>query len=607
MSNEVNSTQTKWLVGLALALFGFIVLFELRQRSDPPAPTAGQLVPGLRAATVTRLEFTRSNLTFRAEQVNGRWQLGAPLVYPANSLLLKTFLDVCARLQPQLVIPAAQVKSAADFGLQPPQATFFFHQGGKIIELRIGARTPVNNQLYVQVAGTGHVSVTDANLLEFLPRTADDWRDRALISLAGVKFDRLRVRTGTRELMLQREATNQLWRITLPTPPKRANTPRIEQLLGELQQWPVKQFVSDDPRADLEAFGLLTPESELAFGQGANDALVVQFGRSPTNRPELVYARSLATTNVMLVPHDLLDQLRADYWNFSEHRLLDALPEDAVNTLTIQGRDTFTLRWQTNSATNFVWVADDPLRTIMDPQLMQGFLANLVTLEAVELAKEVVTDFTPYGLAPSARSISLSKTFTNAAGLLTNTLVARLDFGSGPIDRVFARRQDESSVYVMPRGDVERLAWSLHELQDRTVWNFTSNQVAAVTVEFDGRTRRLTRAANGRWTDGAEPADDLKNLALEETMFRLGRLRAEQWTYLGRDKLPIYGISDQSHRVTVELPGPPARTNVVSFGITPTRRNPYAAVTDPRSGLPLVFEFPRSLYLDYVLQYLGRQ
>ncbi len=603
----MNSSQTKWLVGLALALLTFIVVFELRQQGGPPpSPATGQLVPGLRAATVTRVEFTRSNQTFRADYVANQWRLTAPLAYPANALLLRTFLDVCARLRPQLLIPTAQSKSPAEFGLQPPQATFIFHQGGSRIELRIGSRTPVNNQLYVQVAGADQVAVTDANLLEFLPRTPDDWRDRSLISLTGVKFDRLRVRTGTRDLLLERETTNQLWRITLPTPPKRANTPRIERLVADLQQWPVKEFVSDDPRADLETFGLLTPESELAFAQGTNDALVVQFGRSPTNQPEFVYARSLATTNIMLVPHDLLDQLRADYWNFSEHRLLDALPADAVNTLTVQGRETFSLRQMTNAATNLVWIADDPAKTTMDPELMQGFLASLVTLEAVELAKEVVTDFAPYGLATPARSISLSRSFTNAGGLLTNVLVARLDFGTGPVDRVFARRQDENSVYVVPRGDVDRLAWSLHEIQDRTVWNFTSNQVTAVTVEFDGRTRRLTRSANGRWLEGAEAADDLRNLAMEETMFRLGRLRAERWTYLGVDRLPIYGVSDQSHRVAIELAGTPAKTNSIIFGISPARRNPYAAITDPRSGQPLVFEFPRLLYLDYVMPYLGR-
>ncbi len=603
----MNTSQTKWLVGLALALFALIVVTEVRRPSGPAKSAAEEsLVPQLRPASVTRVEFTRSNLTFRAERSAGQWRLTAPLAYPAHDLALNALLDVCSRLRPQLVIGAPQAKSPTDFGLAPPQATVLFLQGGAPVELRIGSRTPVNNQLYVQVAGTSHIAVTDAKLLDLLPKTADDWRDRRLLSLAGVKFDRLRVRTGTRDLVMQREAAGQAWRITQPAPDKRGNATLLEQLLRDLQQWPVQRFITDDPRADLEPFGLQAPEAELAFAAGTNDVLVVQFGRSPTNAPDLVFARTPATTNVVLVPRDRLEALRAPVWEFTEHRLLDPLPADAVDTIEVVGKESFTLRLQTNAATNLVWVADDPLRTHTDPRLMSNFLANLVTLEAVELAKDVVTDFASYGLAPAVRSLSLLKSGTNAVGAATNRLVARLDFGERRgVDAVFARRQDESSVYVVPLGDVERLAWALFRIQDRVVWNFTSNQVAAVTVEFDGRGRRLTRAPNGRWLEGAEPVDELRNIALEETCFRLGQLRAEQWTDLGASRLPVLGISDTSHRLSIELTGPPARTNTVTFGFVPRGRNAWAAIADPRTGLPLVFEFPRSLYYDYVVQYLG--
>lgn len=592
-------------------LFALIVVLETRQPvGSAKSATDESLVPQLRPSSVTRIEFTRSNDTFRAERTAGQWRITAPLAYPAHDLALNALLNVCSRLKPQLIIGSPQARSPADFGLSPPQATVLFLQGGAPVELRIGSVTAMTNQLYVQVAGTPHIAVTDATLLDLLPKTVDDWRDRRLLSLASMKFDRLRVRTGTRDLVMQREATNQLWRITQPAPDKRANSLLIEQLIGDLQGWPVQRFVTDDPKADLEPFGLQIPEAELAFGSGTNDVLIVQFGRSPTNQPDLVYARMPAVSNIVLVARARLDPLRAPVWDFSERRLLDALPSDAVDTIEVRGNETFTLRLQTNSTTNLVWVADDKLKTVTDPELMQGFLANLVTLEAVELAKDVVTDFAPYGLAPAGRSLSLLKSVTNSLGGLTNKLVARLEFerrqpGAQFVDRLFARRHDESSVYVVPRGDVERLAWALFQIQDRTVWNFASNHVTAVTVEFDGRSRRLARAENGRWLEGSEPLDGLRSVALEETMHRLGRLRAEQWTHLGADRLPVLGISDTWHRVSIELAGTPALTNTVRFGFVPRGRNAWAAVTDPRTGQPLVFEFSRSLYYDYVSQYLG--
>lgn len=595
---------------MALALFAFIILTETRRQPAPATKLTDEpIAPRLRPATVTRVELIRTNLNLSAELLTGQWRLTQPVVYPANTLLLKTLLDVCARLRPQHIIPPEQVKSLADFGLDPPQATLRFHQGGAPVELRIGARTPVTSQLYLQVAGTPHVVVADVNLLEFLPRTADDWRDRQLLSLTGVKFDRLNLlRAGARELRFQRNPTNNQWRIVAPTPPRRANAAQIEELLATLMRWPVQEFVSDRPDADLEPYGLAKPETEVAFGIGTNDALVVQFGRSPTNQPGLVYARNLTTTNVVLVPAELLAQLRAPVWDFSEHRLLDPLSAGQFDLIEVRGRETFTLRRQTNGTNNAGWVAENPARTPTDPQLMQSFLLNLETLEAHELEKEVVTDYSPYGLATPARSVALLQSVTNTAGAATNRLVARLDFGvvpNLPPDRMFARRHDEGSVYVVPRGDVENLAWALWQVQDRAVWNFASNAVTAVTVEFDGRSRRLTRSGDGRWSEAGQPVEDVRNVALEETTFRLGQLRAERWVHLGADRLPIYGISETRHRVSIELAGTPAKTNVVTLGFIPQGRNPWAAITDPRTGQPLIFECPRPLFMDYIVPYLS--
>ena len=52
----MNSSQTKWLAGLAVALLAFILFTELRRPTGPPPSPAGEpLVPRLRPATVTRI------------------------------------------------------------------------------------------------------------------------------------------------------------------------------------------------------------------------------------------------------------------------------------------------------------------------------------------------------------------------------------------------------------------------------------------------------------------------------------------------------------------------------------------------------------------------
>ena len=77
---------------------------------------------------------------------------------------------------------------------------------------------------------------------------------------------------------------------------------------------------------------------------------------------------------------------------------------------------------------------------------------GLQQMEAVELAKEVVTDFSAYGLASPLRRYTLLTARTNAAGVPTNQILAQLDFGTREKDRIYARRHDETSVYIVPRG-----------------------------------------------------------------------------------------------------------------------------------------------------------
>src|SRR5438552_1325411 len=126
----------------------------------------------------------------------------------------------------------------------------------------------------------------------------NDWRDLSLLNLVGLSLDRMEVRAGQGRGFLLQE-TNKTFYLTKPQP-VRASRPKVEALLLELQGPRVAQFYTDDPRAELEPLGLQPPEAELAFGNGTNDVLVVQFGKSPGTNQSLVFARRLAQTNIVL-------------------------------------------------------------------------------------------------------------------------------------------------------------------------------------------------------------------------------------------------------------------------------------------------------------------
>src|SRR5204862_929842 len=115
------------------------------------------------------------------------------------------------------------------------------------------------------------------------------------------------------------------------------------------------EFVTDDLRADLETFGLQTPEYELTLAGGAVTQRV-QFGRSPTNDPGRVYARLLEHSNVVLVARGFVELLGMPYSELREKQLVNFAPE-LVDVLDVHAEESFTVR---RNATGAWMVAEGP-------------------------------------------------------------------------------------------------------------------------------------------------------------------------------------------------------------------------------------------------------
>ena len=71
----------------------------------------------------------------------------------------------------------------------------------------------------------------------------------------------------------------------------RADSGRITEALQRLQTARVAQFITDNPNADLAAFGLQPADLDLWLGHGTNFVTALHIGNSPTNDSSLVYAQ----------------------------------------------------------------------------------------------------------------------------------------------------------------------------------------------------------------------------------------------------------------------------------------------------------------------------
>ena len=601
MTPAMNSKSTHYLTILALAVFAYIFFFErhtldTRKRAERQT----KLFPEFDAGKVSSVEIIRSNSVgvIRVERTNDQWQLTRPVVYPAQSTAIDNWLNLFNTLNRRTYISAEELQTQpgglAAFGLEDSQATVTVLQGQKKLRLRLGARTPIGEKLYVQQVGSDGVFVTDAALLDHLPQSALDWRDPTFLKLAGLKFDRLTVHADGREFTVERDPAAKLWRLTTPRS-ARADNSLLQELLQQMQNVRVGQFVSDTPGSDLEPYGLQTPEASMALGRGANTLLTVEFGKSPTNNPAQVYARRSTYPMVVTIPRQWLDVLRSPYTDFLDKRLIEFAPGE-VDRIEGRASETFVLEKQPRGT----WRIVEPFSAPADPALVQGFMSRLNSLQILDTVKEVVTDVDPdlakYGLSPPTRQYILK---TAGPAPATNLPLARIDFGTtNQINRIYVRRSDENSVYTTRLDESLLLAQAAFELRDRRIWNFTTNQVAGVTISFDGKTFQLQRGASGKWGFAEGSQGIVNTFAIEEAMVRFGQLWSKAWIAQGDVNAARYGFTNPPHKLAIDLiKDAKTQTVTVEFGSQSTSGGPYALV-ELNSGRT-VFECPFDIYNVY--------
>jgi hypothetical protein len=580
------------LLLVAGALFAFIYLYERHEAGTPLTTEPPARLLAINPAQVTNIQVRMTNeLVLRAERSNELWHLVAPISYPAQIYAIEGLLQQLAELRPPTSISPDELKAngktIADFGLDVPQATLtLFHNRGRS-EICFGAKTATGDQVYVQLLDRPNIFVIGAELLKRVPRQANDWRDVALIN-AGVGWNRLEIRLPGRTVALNWD-TNK-FSLTKPFA-ARADLPRVDALLRKVLGCQIQQFVSDEPRIDLEPLGLKTPEAELAFGLGTNDVAVVQFGKSPTNDSSLVYARCLSHTNVVLVSKAALEALQVPANDLRDRHLLN-FSTNEIDTLEVIGQENFAVRRQSNGE----WVVIEPQATMVDGEMMRALLLSLQQLEGT-VEKDLVTDFASFGLAPPARHYLLKATVTNNTGAITNRIAAKIELSGPQTGKIFVRRGDEGlTVYSISPKEAEGLPVAAWQLRDRRVWTFTTNQVMKITVTQKGASQSLLRSGAGKWSLGENSQGIINSFAVEELVYRLGDLQAEAWIARGETNRAQYGFTGETPRLTIELRvgEKPYMLNLDLGGAT-SAQFPLALTT--LDGQAYIFKFPLKLYV----------
>jgi hypothetical protein len=594
----MNARHTAFWLSLATCLFAFIFFYQRHVRQPSGGPE--RVLPALKLANVTAVQVRPSGKgqteeAILAERTNNTWRLVKPKAYPAQAAGIEDLLAALEELTAAFHIPEPELrkhpKADEDSGFASPQASLIIWQGNQRTIVHVGARTSPGDQVYLEVVGSEGAFVVDATLLKHIPRSVNDWRDTTFFSLDRFNFDRIAITNNTASLvtMLQRDTNSQLWRMVWPLR-VRADSARIEDSLHQLQNLRIGQFVSDDAKPDLEAFGLAPPDFELVLGDGTNTTVAFHFGKGLTNDATQVYGRRLGESSIFTVSKAAVAPWRASANDNFRDPLLLRITEP-VGAMEVVGQESFSLLRQTNGTWRVL-----PDNFPADSANVEQFLSTAGSLQVSEFVKEVVNppDLPEYGLAEPLRRYILK---SESAGASSNAVLAELDFGLGTNrqDRVYARRTDESSVYAITTNDFARLPSAGWQLRERKLWSIMSNDIARVTIEQKGKVRQLLHKGPYEWSFAPGSQGILPNvLAVEETVRGLAQASSVVWVARGRENCDHFGIRENEYKIVLELKN--GEKVAIQFGDPAPSSNTYALVEF--AGQPWVLEFPWLLYRD---------
>lgn len=580
----------------AVVLASLAALHHYAGRPDPVQ--AQQILPGLRSSAVKALTiYLVGQPEIRLERADDSWQLTAPLAYPAQSHLIEALLTKLEKLTPASTISAAELKGRAqvdeEFGFKTPRATLLLEQSDYRAQVVVGSLTAPGDQFFMKVVGQGAVHVIDAGMLGLIPRSVNDVRDTALLKVSKLAFDHLAVQSGQLVFELERHPQTKRWRMVHPID-RRADDEHIRRLLEKLEIANVKSFVTDDPKTDLEAYGLQPAALELSFKEGTNIVSSLRIGRSLTNDQQQVYARVGGRSTIVTVSREDFASWRGTVNDFRDPRLIGMV--EAPTLIQVQGRESFSLERGTNGAWTVL-----PQKYPADRGLVDSTLNTLVSMRIVDFTKDVVTpaDLPLYGLASPSLKYVLASVARQTNAPATNNLIVQLEFGTNVNDRVYARRPDESSVYAVSQADFRRLPSLALQFRERRLWDISEDSVTNVIVRHSGKVRELERRAAHDWALREGSQGVINELAIEETVRPLCRLEAQAWVAVGAERRKDFGFSDTGHQVTIEFKN--GVKKMIEFGAPTGADSAFAAVTLDQQTW--IFEMPSGIY-RFVATYL---
>src|SRR5712692_6942871 len=356
----------------------------------------------------------------------GKWEITAPKPLGADQESVSSLLSSVSSLNSERLVDDKPT-DLSQYGLaQPALEIDLTTKDTKPQKLLVGDDTPVGNAVFAKLEGDPRVFTIASYNKSSLDKSANDLRDKRLLTLDFDKLSQLELVTKKQDIQFGRN--KQEWQIVKPKP-SRADNFQVEEIVRKLRDAKMDTSTSD---ADAK-------KASAAFASGAQVATAKATDAASTQELQIrkskddYYAKSTAVPGIYKVPSDLGKELDKNLDDFRGKKLFDFGFDEPGKVEVHDGAKAYFL---TKGGQDW-WSADSKK---MDPSSVQSLIDKIRELSA--------SKFLDSGFTSPALEVTVT---SNDGKRVDKVLISK----SG--DNYIAKRENEPALYQLDSSSVADL------------------------------------------------------------------------------------------------------------------------------------------------------
>ena len=230
---------------------------------------------------------------------DGRWWIEKPISARADHNRVFEVMGMFFNSQVKEFVDETR-ENLDKYGLDKPAAKLSFWQSGDsdvTVSISIGDRNPEKRGYYASMSDRENVFLVEEELVNAIPRSAEDLRSRQAIYFENDRLARIEIHQTGKMMSLVRDPDKE-WRKGSVTGDK-VDYNHVKELLDGLSSIKVRDFVTDKP-GNLMEYGLNPPSAQILLYEDSNPAPMYLSlgGKTPAG---YIYAQSGAEKSILAI------------------------------------------------------------------------------------------------------------------------------------------------------------------------------------------------------------------------------------------------------------------------------------------------------------------